>query len=198
VSKRSKFPAAPAGAALGKKARSRAKLIAAAAAAIAERGFQNTSLEDIAARAGMTKGAIYSNFESKEELFLAVVREQNVRLDPKIVPNMSARDLMRALEEACMATLPEARARSAFSAEFLLYTLTHEEMRKRLARAYENAFDTQAAFLERSIPARDLRVPREMLPEIIQCFVLGVLYQSLLTPNRITREVISAFFGALA
>jgi AcrR family transcriptional regulator len=197
MNKRSR-PADAQAAPLGKKARSRAKLIAAAGAAIAERGFQNTSLEDIAARAGMTKGAIYSNFESKEELFLAVVREQNVRLEPRIEPNMSARDLMRALEEACMATLPEARAKSAFSAEFLLYTLTHEEMRKRLARAYENGFDTQAAFLERSIPARDLRVPREMLPEIIQCFVLGVLYQSLLTPNRITRQVISAFFSALA
>src|SRR5262245_17819346 len=104
---------------LGKKARSRAKLIEAASAAIAERGFQNTSLDDIAARAGMTKGAIYSNFENKEELFLAVVREQNVRLDPKTEEGMAPADLMRALSDACIAMLPEARAKAAFSAEFL-------------------------------------------------------------------------------
>jgi AcrR family transcriptional regulator len=38
-------------------------------------GFVATSLADIAAEAGVTKGAVYSNFQSKEDLFLAVLQE---------------------------------------------------------------------------------------------------------------------------
>lgn len=183
---------------LGKKARSRAQLINAASDAIAMRGFQNTSLDDIAARAGMTKGAIYSNFENKEELFLAVVRDKNVRLDPKIDDGMDAKAVMRALSDACIAMLPDARAKAAFAAEFLLYTLTHDEMRKRLSRAHEKVFALQTEFLSKAIRARDLRVPREMLPAIVQCFVVGVLYQSQITPGRVSKKMIKAVFDALA
>ncbi|MGH9133794.1 MAG: TetR family transcriptional regulator, partial [Ilumatobacteraceae bacterium] len=38
-------------------------------------GFVATSLADIADEAGVTKGAVYSNFASKEDLFLALLRE---------------------------------------------------------------------------------------------------------------------------
>ncbi len=41
--------------------------------------------------------------------------------------------IFRKRGEDCAATLPEARAQSAFTAEFLLYVLTHEEMRLRVA-----------------------------------------------------------------
>jgi TetR/AcrR family transcriptional regulator len=40
-----------------------------------ERGFANTRLEDVAARAGVSKGTLYLYFANKEELFKAVVRE---------------------------------------------------------------------------------------------------------------------------
>ena len=47
-------------------------LIAAADRLFVEGGFHATSLDQIAAAAGYTKGAVYSNFASKEDLFLAV------------------------------------------------------------------------------------------------------------------------------
>jgi AcrR family transcriptional regulator len=40
-----------------------------------ERGFANTRLEDVASRAGVSKGTLYLYFANKEELFKAVVRE---------------------------------------------------------------------------------------------------------------------------
>ena len=48
----------------GKRERTRAALVAATLAVVAERGFAGASLDEIAARAGMTKGAVYSNFGS--------------------------------------------------------------------------------------------------------------------------------------
>jgi len=42
----------------------------------AESGFANASLDQVAAAAGLTKGAIYSNFESKDDLFFAMMTDQ--------------------------------------------------------------------------------------------------------------------------
>jgi AcrR family transcriptional regulator len=55
-----------------------AEILAAALASFAERGFAATRLEDVAARAGVTKGTLYLYFRNKEELFKAVVRQSLV------------------------------------------------------------------------------------------------------------------------
>lgn len=51
------------------------EIVAAAFAVFGEKGFAAARLEDIAARAGVSKGALYLYFETKEDLFRAVVRE---------------------------------------------------------------------------------------------------------------------------
>lgn len=56
------------------------ELLAAALDLFVERGFAATRLEDVAARAGVSKGTLYLYFTNKEELFKAVVRENVVPL----------------------------------------------------------------------------------------------------------------------
>jgi AcrR family transcriptional regulator len=51
------------------------EITAAALELFIERGFAATRLEDIAARAGISKGTLYLYFANKEDLFKAVVRE---------------------------------------------------------------------------------------------------------------------------
>jgi AcrR family transcriptional regulator len=55
-----------------------AELLAAALALFVERGYAATRLDDVAARAGVSKGTLYLYFDNKEELFKAVVRENIV------------------------------------------------------------------------------------------------------------------------
>ncbi len=55
-----------------KQARTRAELIATAATVFARRGYKGASVEEIAEEAGYSHGAVYSNFEGKADLFLAV------------------------------------------------------------------------------------------------------------------------------
>jgi len=55
-----------------------AELIAAALAVFVERGFSATKLEDVAKKAGVSKGTVYLYYDSKEALFKAVVRETMV------------------------------------------------------------------------------------------------------------------------
>lgn len=53
----------------------RARLLEAAHEVFAEVGLDAASVEAICERAGFTRGAFYSNFESKDELFLALIRQ---------------------------------------------------------------------------------------------------------------------------
>lgn len=62
--------------------RTRARLLDAAFDVFAEQGVRAASVETIAERAGFTRGAFYSNFSSKEELFFALMeREKEMRLE---------------------------------------------------------------------------------------------------------------------
>lgn len=54
----------------------RTRVLEAAAAVVAERGLAGATLDQVAATAGFTKGAVYSNFASKDELFLALLQAQ--------------------------------------------------------------------------------------------------------------------------
>jgi AcrR family transcriptional regulator len=54
------------------------ELLAAALDLFVERGFASTRLEDVAKRAGVSKGTLYLYFTNKEELFKAVVRDSIV------------------------------------------------------------------------------------------------------------------------
>jgi AcrR family transcriptional regulator len=56
-----------------RKERTRARLVETARRVFLERGFHGASLDDIADNAGYSKGAVYSNFASKADLFLAVL-----------------------------------------------------------------------------------------------------------------------------
>ena len=59
------------------------EIVAAALEVFAEKGFAAARLDDIAARAGVSKGALYLYFETKQDLFEAVVRDA-------ISPNIAA------------------------------------------------------------------------------------------------------------
>jgi AcrR family transcriptional regulator len=58
------------------RARTRSTLLDSAARVFARRGLHAASVDQVAEEAGLTKGAVYSNFASKEELFLAMLSER--------------------------------------------------------------------------------------------------------------------------
>lgn len=64
-----------------------AEIVAAAYSVFAEKGFAAARLDDIAARAGVSKGALYLYFETKQDLFEAVVRDA-------VAPNFDAIEQM--------------------------------------------------------------------------------------------------------
>ncbi len=72
------------GARARRKAERPGEILEAAFEEFAQRGFAATRLEDIAERAGVTRGAVYFYFENKEEVFVAMVRELSRPLHAEI------------------------------------------------------------------------------------------------------------------
>lgn len=54
----------------------RARILDAAGAVFASRGYDRATLDEIAGRAGVSKGAVYHSFRSKDDLFLALLEQQ--------------------------------------------------------------------------------------------------------------------------
>jgi len=65
----------------------RKRLIEAAERLFIERGFDSTSVDDISALAGYSRGAFYSNFNDKDQVFLAVI-DRNWPLAPKALDDI--------------------------------------------------------------------------------------------------------------
>jgi AcrR family transcriptional regulator len=63
-----------------KKAQTRQRLLDAASTVFARKGFATTTLDEVAEEAGLTKGAVYSNFNSKEDLVKAVLEDRQRRM----------------------------------------------------------------------------------------------------------------------
>jgi AcrR family transcriptional regulator len=59
-----------------KQAATRRKLLDAAARVFVQRGFQGSSVETICLEAGFSRGAFYSNFDSKEQMFIELLQER--------------------------------------------------------------------------------------------------------------------------
>jgi AcrR family transcriptional regulator len=78
-----------------RKQRTRAELLTAARRVFVRRGFHQASLDEIAEEAGYTKGAVYSNFASKDDLFLALLEahyEERIEVQRKLFPAVSAQE----------------------------------------------------------------------------------------------------------
>src|SRR6478735_2326930 len=67
----------------------RRRILGAAAEEFAVRGFAAAKLTEIARRAGFTKGAVYSNFESKQDLFAELFAERSLELAGRVLAEIA-------------------------------------------------------------------------------------------------------------
>src|SRR4051812_28940180 len=119
-----------------KKAATRKKLLDAAAILIARHGAVATSLDAIAEKAGLTKGAVYSNFGNKEALIDALGERAGPTIDFESVFDeaRSLADNLEALGWAAAAELATVSKRAwQLGIELLHYALVDPRMRRKYA-----------------------------------------------------------------
>ncbi|HUL82287.1 MAG TPA: TetR/AcrR family transcriptional regulator [Gammaproteobacteria bacterium] len=182
----------------GKRERTRRALIAAAAAVIGEKGFDRTTLEEVAARAGMTRGAFYGNFTDKEELFLGVIEQHWQPVIPKFEPGANLKRQMHLMGEAVAAAAKERLPQAAAACAFQLYAVTHPEMRERMTKDNAAIYRAAARGFAKLVRASELPMPAEQFVKVLDAVTTGLLFTYFQTPTLMPESVFVAAFEALA
>ncbi|MEJ7788993.1 MAG: TetR/AcrR family transcriptional regulator [Thermoleophilaceae bacterium] len=175
--------------------RTRSLLMASAAAVFSDRGMEGASIDEVAEHAGFTKGAFYANFESKEQLFLAM-------LEANFADRLEEIDRALGTEEE-----PEAQARQAgldfhrfleFSEEwerlffeFAAYASRNEEFRAELVARYRMLRDRVAQMMARRAEEIGVEPPVEMDELTLMTFAManGVALERLLEPEAVPHDL---------
>lgn len=188
-----------------KREETRRRLLEAAARVFIRRGFQAASIEEITGEAGFTRGAFYSNFETKEQLFVELLqkrlydryREIITRTAPDLTPAQSLRLLGRALVE--MYKDPDGRWLFELWFEFLAHAARHEEFRSLAATFWSGtraigAQQIAAAYAERGIePPID---PKHLATAGI-ALDIGLAVQNLVDPDDVPLDVYPLLYELL-
>jgi AcrR family transcriptional regulator len=181
-----------------KRNRTRAKLLEAARSLIREKGHENATLEEIAARAGMTTGAIYGNFKNRDELFISLGQTYWPPIKPQVKPGASFSAIMHAMAEATIAAIPDRRAAAVGRLTGLAYTLTHEELRAQVREVTARSYAFGEQWLRSVTKEEDLPMAADQLVRVLHAMIEGLVFQRLLTPELVPDEIFRAAFGALA
>jgi AcrR family transcriptional regulator len=118
----------------------RSLLLAAAETIFVRDGYEGAELGEIAALAGRTKGAIYAQFKSKEEIFMALVECHALRhrmaMATLLSRSTSVEENMKALRQFAL-TLLKDESWALLMLEFKLFSLRHPESKHRFQEFYE-------------------------------------------------------------
>lgn len=166
-----------------------AEIVSAALEVFAEKGFAAARLDDIAARAGVSKGALYLYFETKQHLFEAVVRDT-------VLPNIeSVEAVVRTVDLpfAALARMITARV-GEFAADtpigaVLKMVIAESGNFPELARVWHDqvvsrALAVMTGVIERAQAKGEVRAgdPRLHAFSIIGPMLLGVIWREVLQP----------------
>lgn len=179
----------------GKKAKTQARLIEAAYEEILEKGFAAASLDGIARRAGLTKGAIYSNYPDKAHLLMAVRDAKQPRVRMRFEDGASLIRQMEILAASVIEDLPHTSAAIRFVTEYHRFATADGEFHEALTAQYGRMFDRGAAFF--GAYADELAVTPRVFAVMIQSLILGLMHQSILSPEDVPPQVIRDAFRAL-
>lgn len=182
-----------------KRARTRARLIETARQLVEEKGYDQTTLQEVARRAGLSNGAVYGNFRNREDLFAAIGPTYWPRVPIRAEPGSSFAEIMRAFADATIAAMPARRRAGPGRLKGLAYALTNEGLRVRSEAEAAARYAAAVEWWRGAVPEPErLPMPPEVLVRVLGALIEGLTFQRLLTPELITDEVIHAAFAALA
>jgi len=175
--------------------RTRALLVEAAAGVFAERGFYGASVEDITERAGFSRGAFYSNFDSKDDLFLALLDdriESEVRaMREAIESDPSPQAFFQFLGRRGGRRTHDTAQWALLSAEFWVHALRNRHLAPKLA-ARQRAGRAALARVIESMCAQigiTLTTTAEDLASVMLAVDDGLVLQESLDPDAVPHDL---------
>jgi len=156
--------------------RTRMRLIEAAEALFIRKGFDDTSVDEISEMAGYSRGAFYSNFDDKDQVFLAVIDRRWFS-----VPEALERIIRQASDPLSLSTAVRewysnhwrVKDSMALQMEFSRRAMKHRSVRKRLAELRREELANVASYVARWFGAAD--TPPAERPEVIALVLLAAV-----------------------
>jgi AcrR family transcriptional regulator len=186
-----------------RQAQTREQLVAAASRVFARRGYHEATVEEIAAEAGFSTGAVYSNFSGKEELFLALAdRQVSQRVgEIEAVADAAEREDDAGAEAAAQfrAFLERDPNWPLLFYEFWSLSVRNPSLQRELAERRDAIRDALADTLERVATKHgfELRFPPQALATAIAASLNGLAFERAADPDALPDEVFSEFVTAV-
>jgi len=186
----------------------RTLLLQAAETVFARDGYEGADLAEIAALAGRTKGAIYAQFASKEDIFLAMFEERRdgyrQQMRQALPQSSSVEENLQALRTFYLKQL-EDHNWNLLLLEFKLFALRHPSAQKRLqdlvAVATTEEDEQRIEHLLGPAPNPDSGITRlvavHMILPVLSALVLEARVQQSLMNKDVMRQVANRLFDAL-
>src|SRR5262245_20439850 len=185
-----------------RKQRTRADLVATARTVFVERGFHGASLDEIAERAGYSKGAVYSNFTGKDDLFLAVLDahfDQRARaLVDVIFEGAGLEDSYRAVARSMTAADEAEPGWTPLLLEFWAHASRRPALRAAVSERREHFFAIAAGLIE-ELGARhrvEFAIPAKEIARGSNALSRGIALDRLLTGGKVSGELFEEMHAA--
>jgi AcrR family transcriptional regulator len=189
-----------------RQARTRAELLAASAKVFARRGYSGASVEEIAEQAGYSHGAVYSNFDGKADLFLAVFEEYMAERARELAATQLAIDedapleaRARALADQWMERFERDRESFVLHMEFIAHAGRDPELAGRFGIRSATMREAISAYISQyqDEAGVELRLPPDDLALVLRALGIGLAVEALVAPGAVRQDLYGDFVELL-
>jgi len=180
-----------------------ARLLNAAEEVFVRDGYEAAQLDQIAARADRSKGAVYTHFKSKEDLFLALFEHRTRSYVEGLLSSLRKCSNRKQSHEAFrefFVGLAHDRIWPILTLEFKLFAIRHPESKERLRRAFEMskpAYDGGAYEQMFGRLTRDQRADNDLALAALGPIVTGLILESYFEPKTLSEQGIRRILGRI-
>lgn len=179
------------------------RLLDAALESFAERGFHGTSVEEVCERAGFSRGAFYSNYSSKTELFIALYHRQAERTIAALVSHMptelSANRDLDAVVSELVSAIPTDQRWYLINTEFALHAVRNPSAAAAFTAARIRVREILAEKITEILAhiGRELTVPSKDFTRWLFAINEGSVIQSYMEPGEMAPHEMTRLLAPL-
>ena len=183
--------------------RNRALLLSSALQVFLSHGYHAATLEQIADEAGLSKGAVYSRFESKADMFLALLTDRiaaRAAENAAAVAELASSGTVAGLVELAWQAERATPGWRLLVTEFRVLAARDPALNRRYAAAHATTVDGIASVLS-AMAERDgisLGIPARQLAELMLAVETGIALEQLASPDAIDIRQAGAVLRQLA
>jgi AcrR family transcriptional regulator len=175
----------------------REQLLRSAEVVFVRDGYESADLAEIAEMAGRTRGAIYAQFKSKEDVFLALIEEKTrdyrAQMEKLLVGSTNTEQNLKAYRQFCISMI-EDPVWGLLLLEFKLYAMRHPESKERIQKYFDEIFskDQEKKLADLlGVAGRDKdALSRSVAVRLVQPLLSAIAIEASFSPTVLDKETL--------